>query len=369
MTSTFCTLACLMISSATTGASYTFSIYSSALKSKFSLSEPQLETISVACFCMGFFSFIPGLVGDKLGPRKAITLGGITQSSAFFLFWLLSTEKIPMPKDNDVRAVILSAVSIIQYLGSSLTTGQVYCTIVRNFSEQRGLVTGLIKGWVGLCGGMITQIFVGFSAPDLDNSESSSWLNFTLFASMSVVAATVIPSQFIEIRELDESKENIERRVYAGYVILLLMGSTVIASALVEKIVSRIVLLIFAITICCIWLSPVLLTSRMLDTEKLLDAGVGPNPSDHCFVEKEMAGTVDSAKPLPLPPTPSPPSASTAAKGDGDENVLPLLQSNNENDNLVEKVQREFTLAQMLQVRMHTAEKSQLNAVISSHHI
>ena len=47
--------------------------------------------------------------------------------------------------------------SVTQYLGSGLITGAVFASGVRSFPQQRGLLTGLIKGWVGLCGGMVTQ--------------------------------------------------------------------------------------------------------------------------------------------------------------------------------------------------------------------
>ena len=56
-----------------------------------------------------------------------------------------------------------------------MIVGALFSSVVRNFPAQRGLLTGLFKGFVGLCGGMVTQIFVGFvKIKDLNGTDRST---------------------------------------------------------------------------------------------------------------------------------------------------------------------------------------------------
>ena len=60
---------------------------------------------------------------------------------------------------------------------------------------------------------------------------------------------------------------NVERRVYIGYLILILMGVVVIASALLELHVDHGVLTAFAVAILLIWASPVILALPAWDLD------------------------------------------------------------------------------------------------------
>jgi len=121
---------------------------------------------------------------------------------------------------------------------------------------------------VGLCGGAITQIFVGFLHPDISDSEDESWLYFNLVAAITVLLATIVPSMFIEIRETTETESNVKRRVIVGYIILMLMGSAVITSALIEDQASDNLLFGFALVIAIVWASPLVMSWRGFDATK-----------------------------------------------------------------------------------------------------
>ena len=119
----FQTMAALFICAATTGSSYTFGIYSKALKAQFSLPQDKLETISVACFCCGFFTWIPGLINDWIGPRRTIMLGATTQGGSFLMFWAFAQKHIPLPTGGMGEAnwavLVLSLFSITQFFGTA----------------------------------------------------------------------------------------------------------------------------------------------------------------------------------------------------------------------------------------------------------
>ncbi|GMH81746.1 hypothetical protein TrVE_jg5229 [Triparma verrucosa] len=204
-------------------------------------------------------------------------LGGMLQFTAFMLFWAISVKIIDLGNLNTLAVLILlSLCSIVQFLGSSCVTGQVFATAVRNFPAQKGRVVGLIKGWVGLCGAMYTQIFVGFVPVDLDDQDDPLWLYFCLVAAICCISATFVPSQYIRVHapatSLAVFEANVRRRVRLGYGILLCMGITCITSALIEHVVSRMVLTGLAVIMICLWASPVILAWDGLD---VADGGGG----------------------------------------------------------------------------------------------
>ena len=140
--------------------------------------------------------------------------------------------------------LFLAILLMTQFLGSGCVVAAVFSTTVRTFPKHRGLVTGLIKGWVGLCGGMITQIFVGVVwGLDLDDQDDEAWLSFTLVAGVIVVFATLLSSRVLgknaeRVEEAEGAKfdAQVRRRVKMGYVILVAMGVFVVSSALLEKV-------------------------------------------------------------------------------------------------------------------------------------
>ncbi|GMH57066.1 hypothetical protein TL16_g02281 [Triparma laevis f. inornata] len=225
-------------------------------------------------------------------------LGGCLQFTAFTTFWAISTKIIDLGGMNTWTVLILlSLCSIVQFLGSSSVTGQVFATAVRNFPAQKGRVVGLIKGWVGLCGGMYTQIFIGFVPVDLDDQQDPLWLYFCLVAAICCISATFVPSQFIEVHDAPAVtgsgafEANVQRRVHFGYGILLCMGVTVVGSALLEHVVSRAVLTGFAVLIIIIWASPLILAWEGLDVEEVGGGNKGGVVLDVPLIGEEVGGT------------------------------------------------------------------------------
>lgn len=152
-------VACL-IAASITGCSYTFSVYSGALKKQFDLQQSQLDTISTVYFCAGVLSWIPGIIVDKFGPRVTSAAGGIVQAVALVLYWAIARKAIHVG-GSDAVVGWLCFLGVVTYVGSACITG-VYCaTMSRNHPDRSGTAVGCAKGWVGLCGGMFTQIFAG----------------------------------------------------------------------------------------------------------------------------------------------------------------------------------------------------------------
>ena len=106
-----------MSAAAVTGCGYTFSIYGDALQAVWGLSNSQVETVAVAGYLGGFFGFLTGIVSDRLGPRLAITVGGLLQSTAFILTWAVGKKVLPGSSHLSKTAVIaiLASLAMVIY--------------------------------------------------------------------------------------------------------------------------------------------------------------------------------------------------------------------------------------------------------------
>ena len=89
-------------------------------------------------------------------------------------------------------------------LANGAITGAVFCSIVKNFPMERGAVVGIAKAWVGLCGGILTQLYVGFVGKP-DNSKGT--LNFVLMMAGAAMFAAVVPSLFVVVHKLRAVEE------------------------------------------------------------------------------------------------------------------------------------------------------------------
>ena len=223
--------ACLMVASIT-GCSYTFSVYSGALSKQFGLSDSQLATLSSVYFCTGIFSWIPGLLTDIKGPKFVVRVFGVVNFCALLLYWAVSRKLIDVGGQHAAIAS-LAAISVVVYFGSAGITGAVFSTLVRTHPGQAGTVVGVAKGWVGMCGGMVTQVYAGLvRRPD----DAPQTLDFLLFVAIVIAWGTFLPSQLlVERRDEGTVRDAVTAwDVRVCYAILLVMGSVVTAAALAK---------------------------------------------------------------------------------------------------------------------------------------
>lgn len=69
-------LVAAMFAAMVTGCNYGFAMYSSALKEQFSLTQGQLDNINTIPYAFGVTSPFWGKVSQRMGPRRAILVGG-----------------------------------------------------------------------------------------------------------------------------------------------------------------------------------------------------------------------------------------------------------------------------------------------------
>ncbi|KAA8550321.1 hypothetical protein F0562_002005 [Nyssa sinensis] len=232
------------------GGTYLFGIYSNEVKVSLGYDQTTLNLLSFFKDLGTHVGVSAGLIAEVTPTWFVLLLGSAMNFAGYFMVWLAITGKIGKPK--------VWQMCIYFCLGAhsqNFSSTAAHVTGIKSFTESRGILIGLLQGFFGLSGAIMTQLYLAIYGYDF---KSLILLVGWLPAAIPVIFAYTI-------RPMKVVKQPNELRVfYSFFYVSIALALFLMVMTIVQKEIafSQVAYIGSATVVCILLFSPLVFVLR-----------------------------------------------------------------------------------------------------------
>ncbi|PHU23835.1 hypothetical protein BC332_08942 [Capsicum chinense] len=217
----------------TSGSLYTFAIYSTVLKSSQGYNQSSLDIVSVFKDIGANVGTLSGVLYSSVtdprrrncggGPWVVLFAGALQCFAGYFLMWLTIVGVLPKPPLLVMCLYMLLAAHAMTFFNTANVV-----TAVHNFPNYRGTVVGIMKGFLGLSGAILIQVY-----QTIFRNKPTAYL---MLLALLPPITTLLLMSFVTISQTNEDDE--KKHLNGFSLIALVLASYLMAVIIVGNIFS-----------------------------------------------------------------------------------------------------------------------------------